>query len=86
MRERAFYWGSGTVFTVVAILHLIRSIMGWNVRIHEWNVPVGVSVVLFLLAGFLAFTAFRLSAHDGHVQKTKEQKQTGDNNVWQNKP
>jgi len=38
----------------------MRLIYGWNVTIGGWTVPVWVSAVGFLIAGYLAFQGFLL--------------------------
>ena len=39
---------------------MLRLIYGWSVTIGEWTVPVWVSTVGFLIAGYLAFQGFLL--------------------------
>ena len=39
---------------------VMRLIYGWNVTIGGWAVPVWVSAVGFLIAGYLAFQGFLL--------------------------
>lgn len=59
--QRAFNTLSGIVFAFATIFHFLRSVLGWSVVIQGWPAPIGLSVALFLLAGFLAYTAFRLN-------------------------
>ena len=72
MKQRAFYWTAAVVFVLASAAHFVRSVMGWDLVINTWQVPVGVSVVAFLLAGFLAYSAVRL-ALSLPVQQEKEQ-------------
>jgi hypothetical protein len=60
MSPKIFSWISGIIFTFAAAIHLIRSIMGWDLIINVWNIPIGVSVVAFLFAAFMAYNAFKL--------------------------
>jgi len=39
---------------------ILRLVYGWNVTIGEWTVPVWVSAVGFLIAGYLAFQGLLL--------------------------
>jgi len=59
MTQKSFNYTSGTLFILITALHLIRSILGWEVYIGGVFIPIGVSVVIFLLAGYLAYSAFR---------------------------
>ncbi len=76
MAQKTFNWIVGIFFTLVAALHLIRSIAGWPVRINTWDVPVGASVVAFLITGFLATAAFRMGQ-----KKEKNLPSKDDNNI-----
>lgn len=50
---RAYFALSATVFGIVAVLHLLRSVFGWQAQIGAWVVPMWVSwgglVVAFAL-------------------------------------
>ncbi len=60
MKQRAFVLVTSSIFALIALLHALRLIYGWNVTIGEWTVPVWVSGVGFLIAGYLAFQGFLL--------------------------
>ena len=49
------------VFSVVAVFHALRLVMGWSVVIGGFGVPLWLSVVGFLVAGFLAWSGYKLS-------------------------
>jgi hypothetical protein len=61
MSQKTFNTIAVLIFVLVAALHLIRSILGWPVYIGGAEIPVGVSVVAFLAATFLAYNAFKLN-------------------------
>jgi len=50
---------SGTVFAIVALVQLVRTVLGWPVQVDLFTVPVWFSGVAFLVAGGLALWAFR---------------------------
>ena len=50
---------SGTVFAIVALVQLIRTVLGWPVQVDLFTVPVWFSGVAFLVTGGLAIWAFR---------------------------
>ena len=60
MSHKTFLTVSGTIFGVIALLHLARLLAGWPARIGTFEVPMWLSWVLGALAGYLAFSAFRL--------------------------
>lgn len=60
MAQKTYGWITGILFVIISALHLVRSIIGWDMLINGWNIPAGVSVVIFLLTAFLAYNAFNL--------------------------
>ena len=61
MSQKVFLAVSGTIFGVIALLHLARILAGWPARIGTFEVPTWLSWVSMLVAGYLAFSAFRLT-------------------------
>ncbi|MEE9441433.1 MAG: hypothetical protein V3V99_02045 [candidate division Zixibacteria bacterium] len=59
MDRKKYCIASGTVFGLVAILHLVRAILGWPFQVGDWMVPIWISYVGFMAAGFLSIWAFR---------------------------
>jgi hypothetical protein len=47
------------VFSLVAVLHLLRVIFGWEVIISGMIIPLWVSVAGFIIAAGLAFLLWR---------------------------
>jgi hypothetical protein len=54
----------GLIFLAIAVLHLLRIILGWGAVIGGWVVPEWVSWAALIIAGFLAFHGLRLSRAD----------------------
>lgn len=50
---------SGTIFALIAVLHLARLLYGWEAVIGGWTVPVWASVLGVIIAGWLAWSAFQ---------------------------
>jgi hypothetical protein len=50
---------SGIIFTVVAFVQLLRTVLGWPVQVDLFTVPVWLSGVAFLITGGMAVWAFR---------------------------
>ena len=54
----AVVWASGILFTVAAVLHLLRWALGVSVIINGWTMPVGWSLPGGVLAAALAGACF----------------------------
>ena len=61
MSIRGYASASGIVFAVVAILHLIRVIVGWEFRVGGWDAPSWVSLVALAAAGYLSYQGLRIA-------------------------
>ena len=56
---------SGIIFTVMAIVQLLRTVLGWPVQIDLFTVPVWFSAIGFLVMGGMAAWAFRSARPSG---------------------
>ncbi len=56
---------AGTIFGGVAVLHLLRAVMGISVVIGGWMLPVWMNVIGFLATGFLCVWLWLLSVSRG---------------------
>ena len=61
MKQKTFTRTAGAIFTVIAVLHLLRVLLGWDAVIGGWQVPTCLSWLALAVSGFLAYTAFKLS-------------------------
>ena len=61
MSYRCYALATGVIFLVIAVLHLLRVIFGWDATIARAAVPKWVSWIALLIAGYLAYEGFRLS-------------------------
>ncbi|MBI4101396.1 MAG: hypothetical protein HY443_00335 [Candidatus Nealsonbacteria bacterium] len=52
---------TGVIFLTVALLHLSRIVSNWQVVLGDWTLPVWVSWLGLIVAGFLAFQGLKLS-------------------------
>ena len=53
MNQKTFNYLVGVIFSIIGVLHLIRSILGWEVQIGGVNIVVGISVIAFILSFLL---------------------------------
>ena len=61
MTEKAFATITAVIFSLVALLHLLRLVMGWSIVIDSWTVPMWVSWVGLVVAGGLSYYGARLA-------------------------
>lgn len=59
MRLRTYYTTAAVIFTIVAIAHLLRAIYGWEAIVAGTVIPVWVSWVAAVIAGYLAVRGFQ---------------------------
>jgi hypothetical protein len=60
MSWKTYFLVTGIIFALVALAHALRIYMDWPVLIADWSVPKSVSWIAVIVAGGLAFLAFRL--------------------------
>ena len=61
MSQKTFSLVAGLIFFVVAVLHILRLVIGWHAVFAGWTIPMWVSWIALPIAGFLAFEGLRLS-------------------------
>ena len=65
MNARGYLVVSGSVFGLVAVLHLLRVINGWEVVVGPWSAPMAVSWLGAIFPAVLSVWAFRLATRAG---------------------
>lgn len=60
IRRETYLAVSGTIFLVVGLLHGVRALNEWRLVIDNFTVPVSWSWIAFIVAFFLAYSAFHL--------------------------
>ena len=58
LNRKTYMTLTATLFLVVAIMHLLRIIFGWQVEIGGLSIPFWVSWLAPLVAGALAYFGF----------------------------
>jgi uncharacterized membrane protein YhaH (DUF805 family) len=58
LNRKTYLTVTATLFLVVAIMHLLRIIFGWQVEIGGLSIPFWVSWLGVLVAGALAYLGF----------------------------
>ena len=59
MGQRTYNLVTATIFAVVAMVHLLRIILGWHAEIGGIDMPSWVSWIALVVAGALAWIGFR---------------------------
>ena len=54
---------TGLVFTIIALLHVLRVANNWAVFLNGWAIPMWVSYAGIVVAGGLAFASFHAKKH-----------------------
>lgn len=60
MNQKTYLQVTGLIFTVIAVLHLLRVLMGWSANLAGWEVPGWLSIVALAVTGYLAYCAYKL--------------------------
>lgn len=61
MSNKSFSTVVGVVFSLIALLHLLRAVYGWEAVIGGWPVPLWASWVALVAALYLAYNALSLA-------------------------
>jgi hypothetical protein len=60
LKGKQLYVTSGTIFTLLAVLHLLRIVRGWEANIAGWQVPMWFSWIAIVVAGYLAYSFWKM--------------------------
>ena len=60
MKTRDFVIVSTVIFALVAVMHLIRLVLGWSVVLGMTSVPFWASLLVVLISASLAIWGFSL--------------------------
>jgi len=61
MTHRTFSLVTGILFLLVALLHAIRLLRGWQVSVEGAVMPIWISWIGLAVAAYLAYQGLRLS-------------------------
>jgi uncharacterized membrane protein len=61
MTQRIFSLVTAVLFFLIALLHAIRLLRGWQVIIEGAAVPIWISWIGLAIAAYLAYQGFRLA-------------------------
>jgi hypothetical protein len=58
---------SGFIFTIMALVQLLRTLLGWPVQVDLFTVPIWCSAIAFLVTAGMAIWAFRSASKPAAV-------------------
>ena len=61
MSQKTFFTVSGSIFFLIAIFHLLRAVLGWEVTLGGAVIPLWLSWVGFVVAVSLGYIALKHS-------------------------
>ncbi len=62
MKQNSYLALTSLLFGIICIIHLLRALNQWPVEIDNVTVPLWASWAGFILAGYLAYTAYNLKS------------------------
>ena len=65
MQQHPYLVVTGTIFGLVALVHLLRVVNGWSFEIGPWSLPMAASWIGTLVPAILCVWAFRLARDRG---------------------
>ena len=60
MSSRTYFYTVGIIFLLIAAVHGLRLVFGWEAVIGGANVPMLPSVIAVIVAGYLAYQGFKM--------------------------
>lgn len=61
MTQRTFSLVTAALFVLIALLHAVRLVRGWQVTVEGTVVPLWISWIGLAIATYLAYEGFRLA-------------------------
>jgi hypothetical protein len=59
MRQKTFSLVVGLIFLLIAVMHVLRLALKWEVILNGWSVPMWVSAVAIVITAYLAFESLK---------------------------
>jgi hypothetical protein len=85
MSQQIFSRTAGAVFLLITLLHALRLMFDWEAVLDGRALPMWMSWVAVVVAGYLAFQGFRLS-HRSHHQRLEDERVSEMQHLRQQRP
>ncbi len=59
MDRKTYYGVASLVFLVLAVVHGLRVLNGWEVMFGEYDVPMWLSYIVVIAGAYLAWTGYQ---------------------------
>lgn len=59
MKDKSYFLVTGLVFLTVSLLHFIRIISGWELKVADFVVPMWLSWAAVVVLGYLAYNGLK---------------------------
>ena len=60
MKKNTILSYATVIFAAVAILHLLRYILGWDLSLNNYSFPQWISILSAIITAFLAYQLYKL--------------------------
>lgn len=58
MSQKTYFLVVGLIFLLVALMHALRLIFGWNIEVNGWILPLWASWFAIVIAFYLSMEGF----------------------------
>ena len=65
MKPHDYQTLTATMFAIIGLVHLLRLLFGWEVFINDWEVPLWLSGLAVVIAGYVVYTAVQMLPKQG---------------------
>ena len=59
MDKNKLLFTASAIFGVIALAHLLRAVLGWQIIVESFEIPVYFSYIAFIILGFLAWIMYK---------------------------
>ena len=63
MPQQLYFLVTGVIFALIALVHLLRIVLGWPASVGGWEVPMWLSWLGLVVTGFLALSGLARWQH-----------------------
>ncbi len=64
MSQKLYLTVTACIFSLIAVVHVVRIVEGWSVQVGPWAAPMWVSWLGIVITASLAIWAFTLATKD----------------------
>ncbi len=61
MDQKTYFLTTAIIFLIITVLHVLRLTLGWSAVIGGWEIPIWLSWIALILAGYLSYKGLKFS-------------------------